>query len=200
MSEFAYLSGQLHAEGVPLADIARDVGTPVYVYSAAALRRTYRAYVDAFAGQPIQICYALKANGNLAVVRVLALEGAGADVVSEGELRRALAAGVPADRIVFSGVGKSESEMTFALDAGIAAINVESEPELMALGRLAAARNRRQPVGRAVLVHGTKRRVDSGVSSDARRAVARDAVEIVVGSGRDVERQVRRELVDAREA
>ena len=146
MSEFAYRDGQFHAESVPLDEIARAVGTPVYVYSAAALRRAYRAYADAFAGQPVEICYALKANGNLAVVRVLALEGAGADVVSEGELRRALAAGVPADKIVFSGVGKSEAEMAFALESGIASINVESEPELVKLGRIAAARNRRQSV------------------------------------------------------
>jgi diaminopimelate decarboxylase len=146
VSEFAYLRGHLHAEGVPLADIARAVGTPVYVYSAAALRRTYRAYAEAFAGQQVQICYALKANGNLAVVRVLALEGAGADVVSEGELRRALAGGVAADKIVFSGVGKSESELAFAIEAGIAAINVESEPELIALGRIAAARTKRLSV------------------------------------------------------
>lgn len=146
MSEFAYHRGQLHVESVPLADIARATGTPVYVYSAATLRRAYRSYVDAFAGQPVEVCYALKANGNLAVVRILALEGAGADVVSEGELRRALAAGVPADKIVFSGVGKSEEEMVFAIETGIASINVESEPELEALGRIAAACNRRASV------------------------------------------------------
>jgi diaminopimelate decarboxylase len=146
VNEFTYRSGELHAEDVPLSEIATRSRTPVYIYSAAALRQAYRAYADAFAGQRVEICYALKANGNLAVVRVLTLEGAGADVVSEGELRRALAAGVAADKIVFSGVGKSESEMAFALEAGIAAINVESEPELMALGRIAAACNRRQSV------------------------------------------------------
>ena len=143
---FAYRKGALHVEDVALADIAAAVGTPVYVYSTAALEQNYRAYADALAGLDATICYALKANGNLAVIRTLARLGAGADVVSEGELRRALAAGVPAGKIVFSGVGKTEAEMVAALDAGIAQINVESEPELEALNEIAAARGVRAPV------------------------------------------------------
>jgi len=143
---FAYREGTLYVEDVALADIAAAVGTPVYVYSTAALERNYRAYAEALAGLDATICYALKANGNLAVIRTLARLGAGADVVSEGELRRALAAGVPAGKIVFSGVGKTKAEMVAALDAGIAQINVESEPELEALSEIAAARGVRAPV------------------------------------------------------
>jgi diaminopimelate decarboxylase len=143
---FTYRNGALHVEDVPLARIAEAVGTPAYVYSTAALEQNYRAYAEALAGLDATICYALKANGNLAVIRTLARLGAGADVVSEGELRRALAAGVPAGKIVFSGVGKTRAEMAFALDAGIAQINVESEPELDALSEVAAARGKVAPV------------------------------------------------------
>ncbi len=140
MSDFAYRDGQLHAEDVSLARIAGDVGTPFYCYASAGLKRRYRAFADAFAGLPATICYALKANSNLAVVRTLATLGAGADVVSEGELRRALAAGVPAAKIVFSGVGKTEGELALALETDILQVNVESEPELEALSNLARAR------------------------------------------------------------
>ena len=140
MSDFAYRDRQLHAEEVPIPRIAEGVGTPFYCYASAGLKRRYRAFADAFAGLPATICYALKANSNLAVVRTLATLGAGADVVSEGELRRALAAGVPAAKIVFSGVGKTEGELALALETGILQINVESEPELEALSKLARAR------------------------------------------------------------
>ena len=146
MSAFRYAEGALRAEGVPLAAIADAVGTPVYCYSSAAIEGAYRAYETAFAGRPVRICYALKANGNLAVVRTLAVLGAGADVVSEGELRRALAAGVPAGRIVFSGVGKAPSELAFALAHGIHQINVESVPEIETLSEIAAARGLAAPV------------------------------------------------------
>ena len=146
MSAFEYRDGRLMAEGVALERVAREVGTPVYVYSAAAMREAYRAYARAFAPIGAEICYALKANDNLAVVRMLAREGAGADVVSEGELRRALAAGVAPSRIVFSGVGKSESEMAFALDEGIGQFNVESDPELAVLARVARAKGKKAPV------------------------------------------------------
>ncbi|MDA0704363.1 MAG: diaminopimelate decarboxylase [Proteobacteria bacterium] len=146
MNEFRYAGGVLHAEGVPLAAIADAVGTPVYCYSSAAIESAYRAYEAAFAGRPMRICYALKANGNLAVVRTLANLGAGADVVSEGEMRRALAAGVPASRIVFSGVGKAPTEMAFALGRGIHQINVESVPELETLSEIASARGMTAPV------------------------------------------------------
>ncbi|MFQ5939275.1 MAG: diaminopimelate decarboxylase [Alphaproteobacteria bacterium] len=140
MSDFAYRAGVLHAEDVPIPRIAEGIGTPFYCYASAGLGRRYRAFADAFAGLPATICYALKANSNLAVVRTLARLGAGADVVSEGELRRALAAGVPAAKIVFSGVGKTEGELALALETGILQINVESESELEALDNLARAR------------------------------------------------------------
>ncbi len=146
MSDFGYRDGQLCAEGVPLAEIAAAVGTPAYVYASAGMRTQVRRFFAAFAGQPVRLCYALKANSNLAVIRTLAAEGAGAEVVSGGELQRALAAGVPAGRIVFSGVGKSRDEMILALDARIAQFNVESVPELIVLGEVAAARRQAAPV------------------------------------------------------
>jgi diaminopimelate decarboxylase len=139
MTAFAYRAGVLHAESVALSRIAEAVGTPFYCYSAAALRANYRAFAEAFAGQPAEICYALKANSNLAVVRTLAGLGAGADVVSRGEMERALAAGVSPANIVFSGVGKTTEEMQAALVAGVRQINVESLPELEALSGVAAA-------------------------------------------------------------
>lgn len=134
---FAYHKGLLQAEGVPLARIAAEIGTPFYCYSAAALRRAYRGLAQSLTQLPASICYGVKANSNPAVIAVLAQEGAGADVVSEGEIRKALAAGVPAARIVFSGVGKTRAEMGFALDAGIGQFNIESEPELEALSAVA---------------------------------------------------------------
>jgi diaminopimelate decarboxylase len=143
---FSYMDGRLHADRVPLAEIAEAVGTPAYVYAGAVMRERLRRFLAAFAGQRVMVCYALKANSNLAVVRTLADAGAGADIVSGGELQRALAAGVPPQRIVFSGVGKSRDEMVLALDAGIAQFNVESAPELIALGEAAAARRLRAPV------------------------------------------------------
>jgi diaminopimelate decarboxylase len=137
---FRYRGGQLHAENVPVEQIAAAVGTPVYVYSAASFVEQYRALAAALAPVDPLICYALKANSNQAVLTLFARLGAGADVVSEGELRRALAAGVPAERIVFSGVGKTRAELAAALDAGIHQINVESVPELRALSELASSR------------------------------------------------------------
>ncbi len=137
--EFAYRAGEFHAEEVALSRIAAAVGTPFYCYSSAAIERRYRRFAAAFADRPVRICYAVKANSNLAVIRLLARLGAGADVVSEGELRRALAAGVPPDRIVFSGVGKSDAEIAFALEAGVHQINIESEPELSAVSAVASA-------------------------------------------------------------
>lgn len=142
MHHFAYRNGSLHAEDVDLAALARDVGTPFYCYSAATLRRHFEVFRNAFAGDDALVCYALKANSNQAVLRVLAGLGAGMDVVSEGELRRALAAGVPGDRITFSGVGKTKAEMKLALEAGILCFNVESEPELRALSETATALGR----------------------------------------------------------
>ena len=139
MNHFDYIDGVLHAESVPLPRIAEEVGTPVYVYSAATLRRHYTVFVDAFrkAGVEPKVCFAVKANSNLAVIALLGSLGAGADVVSEGELRRALAAGIPPERIVFSGVGKTADELRFALETGIHEINVESESELRLLSKVA---------------------------------------------------------------
>jgi diaminopimelate decarboxylase len=142
MSAFHYKNGVLHAEHVPLPQIAQRYGTPAYVYSSAALTRRYRDFAAALAGLPVTICYALKANSNQAVIATFARLGAGADIVSGGELKRALAAGVPARKIVFAGVGKTEAEMAAALDAGILQFNVESEPELRVLSRLAQAHGR----------------------------------------------------------
>jgi diaminopimelate decarboxylase len=137
---FAYRSGALCAEEVPLARIAAAAGTPCYVYSAASFTRQYKAFTGAFAAEAPLVCYAVKANSNQAVLRLFAGLGAGADVVSEGEMRRALAAGIPAQRIVFSGVGKTRAELAAALDADIHQINVESIPELRQLSDVAAAR------------------------------------------------------------
>ena len=147
MSEFfPYRDGELCAEGIPIGRIAAAVGTPCYVYSAAAFTRQYRRFTGAFGAERPLVCYAVKANSNLAVLRLFAGLGAGADVVSEGELRRALAAGVPAGRIVFSGVGKTAPEMEAALAAGIHQINVESIPELYRLSAVAARLGRTAPV------------------------------------------------------
>jgi len=146
MNHFGYKNGRLHAEDVPLATIAGAVGTPFYCYSTATLERHYRVFADAFAGENALVCYSLKGNSNQAVIATLASLGAGADVVSEGELRRALLAGIPAERIVFSGVGKIAREIAFALDAGIHQFNVESEPELEVLSAIAATRGLRAPV------------------------------------------------------
>jgi diaminopimelate decarboxylase len=137
MNFFEVRDGELWCESVPLRRIADEVGTPVYVYSAATLERHYTVFRDAFAPRKVLIAYAVKANSNLSVLRTLGRLGAGADTVSEGEIRRALAAGVPPDRIVFSGVGKTRKELAFAVQAGVAEINLESEPELDALAEVA---------------------------------------------------------------
>ena len=138
MNHFDYRNGVLHAEAVSLVDLADAVGTPFYCYSTATLERHYRVFAEAFTGEKALICYAMKANSNQSVLRTLAKLGAGADVVSAGELKRALAAGIPAERIVFSGVGKTEAELRAALAADILCINVESEPELELLSRAAS--------------------------------------------------------------
>ena len=146
MNHFEYRDGVLHAEGVAVADIARAVGTPFYCYSTATLERHYRVFADAFADIDAMVCYAMKANSNQAVIKTLAELGSGADVVSEGELRRALAAGIPPEKVMFSGVGKTAREMDFALAAGIHCFNVESEPELELLSARAVAAGRIAPV------------------------------------------------------
>ncbi|MER8635283.1 diaminopimelate decarboxylase [Mesorhizobium sp. M0664] len=146
MNHFDYRDGALHAEDVAISDIAASVGTPFYCYSTATLTRHFRVFTEAFAGLDALVCYAMKANSNQAVLRVLARLGAGADVVSEGELRRALAAGIPASKILFSGVGKTAHEMDSALSAGILCFNVESEPELELLSARATALGKIAPI------------------------------------------------------
>lgn len=142
MHHFAYRDGVLHAEDVSLATIAAAVGTPFYCYSTATLTRHYRVFADAFADVPSLVCYAMKANSNQAVIQTLARLGAGADVVSEGELKRARLAGVPPEKIMFSGVGKTERELALAVDQDILSVNVESEPELDLLSKVAAGKGR----------------------------------------------------------
>lgn len=137
MSAFAYRRGGLCCDAVPLGRIAEEVGTPLYVYSAAGMRQRLRAYQDAFADRPALFCYAVKANHNLAVIRTLAAAGAGADTVSAGEIERALAAGVAPERIVFAGVAKTDEEIRFALQQGIMQLNVESVPELLRVSAVA---------------------------------------------------------------
>ena len=139
---FAYRDGRLCAEGVPLEDIAARFGTPCYVYSRAALEARFDAYLDAFAGHPVRVCYAVKANGNLAVLGVLAARGAGFDIVSGGELARVLAAGGAARHVVFSGACKLDGELRYALEQGISCFNVESAPELERLSALAVEAGR----------------------------------------------------------
>src|SRR4029453_5687168 len=129
MPHFAYCAGVLHAEAVNLASLAQSVGTPFYCYSTATLERHYRVFAEAFADVPSLVFYAVKANSNQAVIATLAKLGAGADVVSGGELKRALAAGIPPDKIMFSGVGKTAAELAAAVDTGILCVNVESEGE-----------------------------------------------------------------------
>ncbi|MEF3366359.1 diaminopimelate decarboxylase [Methylocystis sp. 9N] len=146
MHHFAYRGGALHAEEVDVATLAEEVGTPFYCYSAATIRRHYQIFAQAFAGLDALVCYAVKANSNQAVLRLLAKEGAGMDVVSGGELARALAAGVDPRKITFSGVGKTGEEIAAALEAGIFCFNVESEPEIEALARIAAAKGRKAPM------------------------------------------------------
>ncbi len=146
MNHFEYRDGILYAENVPVPEIAKAVGTPFYCYSTATLERHYRVFAEAFRDVDAMVCYAMKANSNQAVLKTLGNLGAGIDVVSEGELRRALAAGIPASRIMFSGVGKTPREMDFALEAGIYCFNVESEPELEILNQRAVKAGKMAPV------------------------------------------------------
>jgi diaminopimelate decarboxylase len=142
MHHFAYRDGVLHAEAVDLVDLAAAVGTPFYCYSTATIERHYQVFTQAFADVSALVCYAMKANSNQAVIKTLARLGAGADVVSEGELKRARAAGIPPHKIMFSGVGKTAHELALAVDEGILCVNVESEPELELLSAIAHAKGR----------------------------------------------------------
>ncbi|MBZ0072227.1 MAG: diaminopimelate decarboxylase, partial [Gammaproteobacteria bacterium] len=146
MDDFDYRDGQLFAEDVPLEDLAARFGTPTYVYSRATLERHWHAFDDALAGRPHLICYAVKANSNLAVLNLFARLGSGFDIVSGGELERVLKAGGDPGKIVFSGVGKGTVEMRRALEVGIRCFNVESEPELERLNAVAGELGVRAPV------------------------------------------------------
>ncbi len=146
MDHFLYRGGRLHAEDVPLADIAAAVGTPFYCYSAATFTRHFGLFDTALSGMDHLVCYSMKSNSNQAILRLLGGLGAGMDVVSGGEYARAVAAGIPGDRIVFSGVGKSEAEMRQALAGGIRQFNVESEPEMRLLDRVARSMGRVAPI------------------------------------------------------
>lgn len=153
MHHFAYRNGVLHCEDVSLEAVARELGTPAYVYSDATLRRHYNALAEAFTGRNVLIAFAVKANSNIGVLATLAAEGAGADVVSGGEMLRALEAGIPANRIVFSGVAKTAEEMKLGLERGIHQFNVESLPELRRLSDVAAAMGKRAPIAFRVNPH-----------------------------------------------
>jgi len=169
LHHFNYRDGELHCEDVALNTIADAVGTPCYVYSTATLTRHAHVIADAFKGQDCLIAYSVKANGNMGVLSTLAKEGCGADVVSGGELQRALKAGIPANRIVFSGVGKTRSEMAFALEHGIHQFNVESAAELEALSEVAASRGDRAPVALRVnpdVAAGGHPNISTGKSGD----------------------------------
>jgi len=146
MNHFEYRGGTLCCEDVPLTAIAEAVGTPAYVYSTATLERHYKVFRDAFAPREVLVAFAVKANANIAVLATLARNGAGADTVSQGEIERALRASVPADKIIFSGVGKTEGELAFAVNAGVHQINVESVAELEMLSHIAAGLNKRPAI------------------------------------------------------
>ncbi len=146
MDFFNHQNGALHAEDVAVSAIARAVGTPFYCYSHATLARHAQVFTDSLKAVKPLVCFAVKSNSNIAVLKTLAAQGLGADVVSEGELRRALAAGIPANKIVFSGVGKTRSEMAFALEAGILQFNIESDRELFALDEVARGIGKKAPI------------------------------------------------------
>jgi diaminopimelate decarboxylase len=169
MRHFDYRDGVLHAEAVNLSAVADAVGTPFYCYSTATLERHYRVFTEAFAGTDHLVCYAMKANSNQAVLRTLAKLGAGADVVSGGELKRALAAGIPADKILFSGVGKTADELRLAVSHGIRCINIESEPELELLSQVASQMGRTAHISIRVnpdVDSGTHAKISTGKSEN----------------------------------
>ncbi|MGB1829656.1 MAG: diaminopimelate decarboxylase [Paracoccaceae bacterium] len=146
MDHFNYKNGNLHAEDVALSDIAAEVGTPFYVYSTATLERHFRLFDDALSGMDHLVCYAMKAASNQSIIKTLAALGAGMDVVSGGEYLRAIKAGVPPDRIVFSGVGKTRAEMEMIVQGGVRQVNVESEPEMVLLDKVARAHGKKIPI------------------------------------------------------
>ena len=169
MNHFHYIHGILHAENVPIPDIAAAVGTPFYCYSTATLERHYRVFTEAFSDIKATVCYAMKANSNQAVLKTLAELGSGADVVSGGELKRALKAGIPPEKIMFSGVGKTRDEINAALEAGIFCFNVESVPELHLLSQCASTFGNDAPVSLRInpdVDAKTHRKISTGKSGD----------------------------------
>ena len=169
MHHFQYLNGALHAEDVNLTEIADAVGTPFYCYSEATLRRHIRVFQDAFKGANALTAYSVKANSNIAVLKVLASEGAGADIVSGGELKRARFAGIPSEKIVFSGVGKTREEMALALDENIHQFNIESEPELNALNEVALSKGKTAAIAFRVnpdVAAGGHQKISTGKAED----------------------------------
>jgi diaminopimelate decarboxylase len=169
LHHFTYRDNRLFAEDVDVTALAEKVGTPFYVYCEATLRRHLRIFADAFGDTNALIAYSVKASSNISVLKVLASEGAGADVVSAGELHRALRAGVAPRKIVFSGVGKTRDELSFALDANIYQFNVESEPELIALNEIAQAKGRRAPIALRInpdVAAGGHENISTGKSED----------------------------------
>ena len=181
MHHFSYRNGALHAEAVNLAAVADQVGTPFYCYSTATIERHYRVFADAFADVRALVCYAMKANSNQAVIATLARVGAGADVVSEGEFKRALAAGIPREKIMFSGVGKTARELALAVDAGILCVNVESEAELEILSTIAASRSRTVDISMRVNPN-----VDARTHAKIATGRAEDKFGIPIGRAREV--------------
>jgi diaminopimelate decarboxylase len=181
MRHFDYQNGVLHAEGVSIAEMAAAVGTPFYCYSTATLERHYRVFADAFADTKALICYAMKANSNQSVLRTLAKLGAGADVVSGGELKRARAAGIPTSKIVFSGVGKTEAELRLALNEDILCLNIESEPELELLSQLATEMGRTARISIRVNPD-----VDSGTHAKISTGKSENKFGIPISKARDV--------------
>src|SRR5918994_1128330 len=146
MNHFEYRNGQMFAEGVPVKRIAKEVGTPAYVYSLATMKRHFRVFDQAFAKVPHIVCFSVKANSNIALLRTFVKEGGGFDIVSGGELFRALTAGADPKKIVFSGVGKKKEEIEYALATGILMFNVESEHEMEALNQIAGAIGKKAPI------------------------------------------------------
>lgn len=181
MNHFHYINGILHAENVAIPKIAKLVGTPFYCYSTATLTRHYTVFAEAFSDINAKICYAMKANSNQAVMTTLAKLGCGADVVSEGELKRALAAGISPEKIMFSGVGKTKAEMTAALEAGIFCFNVESVPELHQLAAVATQMGKIAPVSLRInpdVDAQTHAKISTGKAGDKFGIPREDAIEV----------------------
>ena len=180
MNHFHYINGILHAENVSIPDIAKEVGTPFYCYSTATLTRHYNVFADAFSDIDAKVCYAMKANSNQAVLTTLAKLGCGADVVSQGELQRAIAAGISPEKIMFSGVGKTGQEMRAALEAGIFCFNVESVPELHQLSAVATEMGKVAPVSLRInpdVDAETHAKISTGKAGDKFGIPREDAIE-----------------------